>query len=224
MAPFGRSMLGVSLLLTGLAAQAGLDCATSTTRPALKRALETLPMQLGAWDGRDEPIDPEVRVEAQTDDCLNRIYEHAGRPGRRVTLWINYSRYGLNMRHSPEICLPGHGYEKVESLCRPLTIRRGEGPGQAITKLAYVRGELVQGVGFWYYIFGEGPWERYVRSLPITSRSSHGRTTRGSGLTVEIFCPGESDPEGELLCDFAESLLPELEPLLPDDRDSYAIP
>ena len=60
-----------------------------------------------------------------------------------------------------------------------------------ITRLGYARGELVEHVGFWYYIFGEGKLENFVRQLPITSRSSHGRTTRGSSMTVEIFYPGE---------------------------------
>ena len=63
-----------------------------------------------------------------------------------------------------------------------------------ITRLGYCQGELVQGVGFWYYIFGEGELEHFVRRLPITSRSSHGRTTRGSGMTVEVFCPGDERP------------------------------
>ena len=76
-----------------------------------------------------------------------------------------------------------------------------------ITRLGYGRGELVEHVGFWYYIFGEGKLENFVRQLPITSRSSHGRTTRGSSMTVEIFCPGEHDADGEALRDFAQVLL-----------------
>ena len=60
-----------------------------------------------------------------------------------------------------------------------------------------------------------------MRRLPITSRSSHGRTTRGSGLTVEVFCPGDVDPDAEALIDFASALLAELEPILPEDRAGY---
>jgi hypothetical protein len=95
---------------------------------------------------------------------------------------------------------------------------------QPISRLGYAQGELVLGIGFWYYIFGEGRVEHFVRSLPITSRSSHGRTTRGSGMTVEVFCPGESDPDSDALKDFGHALLKSLEPLLPEDRDEYYIP
>ena len=79
-------------------------------------------------------------------------------------------------------------------------------------------------MGFWYYIFGEGKLENYVRRLPITSRSSHGRTTRGSSMTVEVFYPGDNDPEGESLREFAQELVKALEPILPLERAVYHIP
>jgi len=46
----------------------------------------------------------------------------------------------------------------------------------------------------------------------------------GSGMTVEVFCPGESDPEGEAIRDFARSLLIALEPILPENRAEYFVP
>jgi hypothetical protein len=99
-----------------------------------------------------------------------------------------------------------------------------EGEDVPVMRLGYAQGELVQIVGFWYYIFGEGRLEQYVRGLPITSRSSHGRTTRGSGLTVEVFCPGTTDPDGGALRDFAARLLAALDPVLPAERAQYFIP
>jgi hypothetical protein len=88
----------------------------------------------------------------------------------------------------------------------------------------YSQGELVQVIGFWYYIFGEGRLEHFVRGLPITSRSSHGRTTRGSSMTVEVFCDRDSDPDGEALKGFARTLLPAIDRLLPAHRAEYYIP
>jgi hypothetical protein len=93
-----------------------------------------------------------------------------------------------------------------------------------MTCLGYSKGELVERVGFWYYIFGEGKLEKLVRRLPITSRSSHGRTTRGSSMTVEIFGSGDHDPDDSALQDFAHSLLLELEPILPSERAEYHVP
>lgn len=224
MSPLRRVLLCGALLTSGLAAQAGLEEMTKIDRPALKGRLSSLPAVLGDWVGHDLTPDPAVLRESQADDYLNREYESQSRPGVRFRLWINYSRLGNNLRHSPEICLPSGGWSKVESDCRVVPIEQPGGRPQPITRLGYAQGELVLGVGFWYYIFGEGRLERFVRGLPITSRSSHGRTTRGSGMTVEVFCPGESDPESEALADFARDLLVALEPLLPEDRDEYFIP
>jgi hypothetical protein len=211
------------ILASGYAAQAALEQWSRIERPPLRAPLSSIPLELGDWVGQDVGVDPRIVAESQATEYINRDYECRGRPGRRLRLWINYSRLGLNLRHSPKICLPSGGWTEVESLCKVLPIRHagGEIP---VTRLAYSQGELVQGVGFWYYIFGEGRLERYVRGLPITSRSSHGRTTRGSGMTVEVFCPGEIDPDGEALRDFASALLGALEPILPDDRAEYYIP
>lgn len=218
-----RAALAAVILAIGLVAQEGLKAATQTTRPALTRELATIPMVLGNWVGTDEEVDRAVLKESQADDYLNRVYEDRTRPGRKVWLWINYSRHGLNLRHSPEVCLPSGGWTKVESQCQVMPIRCGEAT-IPVTRLSYSKGELVQRIGFWYYIFGEGRLEHYVRTLPITSRSSHGRTTRGSGLTVEVFAPSDADPEGEALKDFAGSLAEELGPILPEDRAQYHIP
>jgi hypothetical protein len=141
-----------------------------------------------------------------------------------LTLWMNYSRTGLNMRHSPAVCLPSGGWTQIESATKVLEVERPGRPALGLMRLGYAQGELVQEVGFWYYIFGEGRVERWVRRLPITSRSSHGRTTRGSGLTVEVFCPGEVDPDGEAVKGFASALLATLEPILPEDRAEYHVP
>jgi len=224
MPPIRRVVLCGLILTSGMAAQAALESWNRIERPLLRKPLVSLPMELGDWVGRDEPVDPAVIREAQTTECVNRIYQNRRDPSLRLTLWINYSNLGLNMRHSPEKCLPSNGWTKVESLCQEIPVHDGLGKSMRIMRLGYKQGELVQIIGFWYYIFGEGRWERAVRQLPITSRSSHGRTTRGSGLTVEVFCPSENDPEGEALKEFSESLLTALEPIVPKERAEYFIP
>jgi hypothetical protein len=224
MSPLRRVLICGSMLTLGLAAQAGLEEVTKIERPALLRPLSSVPKELGDWVGEDLDVDRDVFRESQADDFLNRAYESRSRPGVRFRLWINYSRTGNNLRHSPEICLPSGGWTKVESDCRVLSIEQPGRKPLLMTRLGYTQGELVQGIGFWYYIFGEGRLEHFVRGLPITSRSSHGRTTRGSGMTVEVFTPGDSDPDGEALKDFAQRLLAAIEPLLPENRAEYFIP
>lgn len=216
-----RTILGAAILSIGLAAHAAIERAADGPRPRLKKKLADIPLILGDWVGRDVEVDPDVLKESQADDHLNRVYEHRLHPGRTVSLWINYSQHGLNLRHSPEVCLPSSGWEKVEARCRVDSI--GD-TGRRLMKLAYSKGELAQTIGFWYYIFGETRWERYARSLPISSGSSHGRATRGSGLTVEVFSSGETDGDGRALAEFAAEIDRALAPILPDDRVQYYIP
>jgi hypothetical protein len=145
-------------------------------------------------------------------------------PGLTLVLWVNFSLTGTNLRHTPEICLPSGGREKIEAQTRVFEIPTDTGPPVRVSRLAYSRGELVDHVGFWYYIFGEGQLENYVRRLSITSQSSHGRATRGSSMTIEVFYPGDRDPNGEALRDFAREMVRELESILPTPRAAYHLP
>lgn len=219
-----RCGLCAAMLTLGLAARAGLERFDASERPALRRSLSTLPTTLGDWIGRDVPVAADIVERAQTSDYLNREYVDRRDPGRKLMLWINYSEFGTNLRHTPEICLPSSGWEKIESETREMPVPAGDGRELTVTRLGYAQADLVKHVGFWYYIFGEGRLENYVRKLPITSRSSHGRTTRGSSMTVEVFYPGEVDPDGAMLADFARALLAELEPVLPPERAEYHVP
>jgi EpsI family protein len=212
------------LLATGLAAQAGLERINQTERPPLRQPLATIPTVLGDWVGYDQPVDPDIVARAQTTEYLSRVYESPSQPGLKLRLWVNYSSDGTNLRHTPEICLPSGGWTKIESQSREFPIDAGGETPVRVTRLGYARGELVEHVGFWYYIFGEGKLENYVRRLPITSRSSHGRTTRGSSLTVEVFYAGDQDVDGNSLCEFAHELMQALEPILPIPRAAYHIP
>lgn len=219
-----RTVLCGAILSTGLAAQAGLEQLNATVRPPLRQSLASVPLDIGDWAGKDEPIEANIVDRAQTTEYLNRTYESRKHPGLRLRLWINFSLQGTNLRHSPKICLPSGGWTEIESLTRVLPVPVSPGQSVEITRLGYNRGDLVEHVGFWYYIFGEGSLENYVRQLSITSRSSHGQTTRGSSMTVEVFYPGDHDPEGEALTEFAQELVKSLEPILPNERAAYHVP
>jgi hypothetical protein len=219
-----RIFLCVAVLCLGLAAQAALDRIDPGDRPALRTSLDTIPLRLGDWVGSDQPVHPDLIEQSETTDYLSRIYENRTYPGLKLQLWMNFSAFGRNLRHTPELCLPSGGWTKIESATREIEIPVGRPSSTWLTRLGYSRGELVEHVGFWYYVFGEGKVESYVRRLPITSRSSHGRTTRGSSMTVEVFYMGDLDPDGEALSEFARELIGAIEPILPADLAAYHVP
>ena len=120
--------------------------------------------------------------------------------------------------------MPAGGWTRIESATSVFDVAAPDGTPIRISKLSYSQGELVGNLGFWYYIFGEGQLEDYVRSLPITSQSSYGRVTRGSSVTFEVFYPGERDRNGEGLRDFVEQVIRHADPILPTIRAAYFLP
>jgi hypothetical protein len=219
-----RIVICGAVIAIGLAVQAGLEAACQLDRPPLRHRLSDLPMNSGDWIGAKYPVTEELIWESNATDYVSRVYESHKFPGLQLKLWANYSDIGQNLRHTPETCLPAGGWTKIESQTRVFEIPAADGPPIRVSRLAYSQGELVGHLGFWYYIFGEGKLENYVRSLPITSQSSYGRVTRGSSITIEVFYPGDRDPNGEGLRDFAGELIRSLDPILPLPRANYHLP
>jgi hypothetical protein len=219
-----RIIVGVAIVGLGLVAQAGLEAACGIDRPSLRRPLASLPTTMGDWVGAEHPVTEQLVAQAQATEYLSRVYESRRYPGLQVRLWVNYSILGDNLRHSPKICLPSGGWTENEAQRRILEVATAGGPTLALTRLGYTQGDLVSHIGFWYYIFGEGRIQNYIRRLPITSQSSYGRATRGSSITIEIFYPGDRDPNGDGLRDFAGELVRNLDPILPEGRAAYFLP
>lgn len=220
-----RIITAIAIVAAGLTAQVALEAACQLERPELARHLSTLPMRIGDWEGTESQVTDELIRESNATEYLSRVYESPRFPGLSLKLWANYSVRGANLRHTPETCLPAGGWTKIESQTRVFEVPDGDGrPPIRMTRLGYSQGELVGHLGFWYYIFGEGGLETYVRTLPITSQSSYGRVTRGSSITIEVFYPGDRDPNGDGLRDFAAELVRLLDPILPSPRATYYIP
>ena len=96
-----RCLLGSGILLVGLAAQTMLEHLNQTERPPLRKALSSIPTEFGDWVGWDEPVAADIVERAQTTEYLNRVYQSRTQPGLRFTVWLNYSRKGTNLRHTP---------------------------------------------------------------------------------------------------------------------------
>ncbi len=97
----------------------------------------SLPLEIGGWAGRDQPIEESVVKAAACDDYVNRTYV---RRGQAIQLWLAFGVRARDlMPHRPEVCYPGQGWtlegsRAVEPLladgsrldCRIYEFRRGE--------------------------------------------------------------------------------------------------
>src|SRR5262249_10481075 len=89
---FNRLFICGAILADGMAAQSALGALNRTERPALRMPLASIPLELGNWSGRDEPVDADIIERAQTTEYINRTHESRKHAGLRLRLWINYSR------------------------------------------------------------------------------------------------------------------------------------
>ena len=80
--------------------------------PVPPGTLAKLPMMIGAWQGRDEPLDERIIRATDTDDHVSRRYV---RGSDTVHLFV---AYGVNLRdlmpHRPEVCYVGAGWTRDE--------------------------------------------------------------------------------------------------------------
>lgn len=98
---------GYRLLSKGIGASLG-----QVMPPA--RPLADIPLKLGAWLGRDVPLDERVLNEERfDDDFVNRTYRDT-RSGRQVSLFVGYvGRPYVLLAHRPEICYPANGWPQT---------------------------------------------------------------------------------------------------------------
>lgn len=80
------------------------------------KQLALIPLRIGDWSGRDaQPFDDEVIAALGVDEYINR--EYVARYAAPLVLYIGYyasQREGDSI-HSPQNCLPGGGWQPVES-------------------------------------------------------------------------------------------------------------
>lgn len=77
-------------------------------------SLAAVPLQLGAWTGRDQPLEKAMVEAADVDDHINRAYFEEG-SGRGVGLFVGFGVRARDMApHRPEVCYPGAGWNLRE--------------------------------------------------------------------------------------------------------------
>ena len=101
------------LIACFLSASAYIARASKIEPVVMRESLTRMPLQIGAWQGRDVAIDQRTLGVLRLDDYLNRIYDNGP---VHVGIYIGFyqtQRQGATM-HSPLNCLPGAGWNPVK--------------------------------------------------------------------------------------------------------------
>ena len=70
-----------------------------------------IPLEIGAWEGRDLEIGPETRQILETDDVIQRNYRHPLHRQSTVQLAVVFSPRNRRVAHPPEVCYTAAGWE-----------------------------------------------------------------------------------------------------------------
>jgi len=134
-----------------LQATAFYAIASRSERAPLISPLSAFPRALDGWTvARDMPIEKEIQDVLRADDTLNRIYVNPSRTGYAI-LFIAYfktQRYG-QAPHSPKNCLPGSGWEPVETGRQTIGVSGWDAP-IATNRYVVEHGDEKSVVLYWY--------------------------------------------------------------------------
>ena len=176
--------------------------------------LRELPYALDSWTGTDQPVEEQIVRAVGVDDYVNRVYL---RPQVGfVQLYIGYyaSQRTGDTIHSPKNCLPGSGWDPLQSSYSKVSVSEG----REIEVNAYViqRGLDKQMVFYWYQSRGRVIASEYSGKFwMVADAISRHRT---DGALVRLVTPmndGEI-PARERLVSFTQLLFPHLESIIPN--------
>jgi EpsI family protein len=201
----------VVLLLLGAGAYVARAGSAETAVDRLD--LNHLPLALGRWHGVDtEPLADDVVAKLGVDDYLNRFYSRQG--GAPIAVYVGY--YGSQRQgdtiHSPQNCLPGAGWQPVESGRQVL----GEGDAAVeVNRYVIAKGLNKQVVLYWYQGRGRIVANEYANKLLLMADAA--RLGRTNGGLVRLISPVVTTPAAATaeLAAFAGALRPYLSRHLP---------
>jgi EpsI family protein len=112
--------------------------------------LSAFPTAAGDWHMyQDVPIEKEVLAILRADDTLNRIYTNSNKEAAFLFMAFFRTQRSGQAPHSPKNCLPGSGWEALES--DPITVNV---PGRAepilTNRYVVARGNDKSVVLYWY--------------------------------------------------------------------------
>ncbi len=184
------------------------------TLPLPPGTLNSLPMRIGPWIGKDTPLSESIIRVADVDDYVCRNYRHRVE-GRSVALFV---AYGVRARdlvpHRPEVCYPGNGW--TQQRLEPCTIETDGGQVLTARLFQFAQGGLgASSVLVLNYYIVDG------RTCPdvslLRSKAWRGQATIRYMAQVQMtttVSPLDTDASERTLREFARLAAPQIQRLL----------
>jgi EpsI family protein len=212
-----KAAIGLTAVLL---AQGAVYYATAarTERVSSVASLQFFPAAIGPWHlVLDMPVEREVQDVLKADDTLNRVYADPS-SGAKAILFIAYfktQRTGAEP-HSPKNCLPGTGWEPVETPgVIPIPVAGRPAP-IVVNRYVVARGDAQSVVLYWYQSHGRIIASEYAAKLWLIADAIHYRRSDTALIKVVVPVGGSSDFAARTATGFVQAVYPLLAVQFPD--------
>jgi EpsI family protein len=218
--------LAAALLFLALDYYVYYHLATQEIHPA-RTSLEAFPTSLGEWKcPRRETLEPQVVTNLGVTDYLVCTFQREVNPAV-VGLYVGYHGSQVrkegggsnnNMIHPPAHCLPGSGWDIIDSRLVSLDLPGLPGAPARVNRLIVAKGELRQIVVYWYQERGRviaRDWEKIFDLF--WDRAARSRTDGALVRFSATIGLKETPEEAEArLVDLAREVVPKLPAYVPN--------
>jgi len=174
------------------------------------------PKQIGEWVGKEERFDQEIYDLLGVDDSF--LCNYNTRKGGQVNLYVGFyqSQREGDTIHSPRHCMPGAGWNIIDTSSEELTIPNRKPAKIKVARLTLEKGTQRQVVLYWFQSRGRIIRSEYMDKVYLVMDSIAKRRTDGS--FVRLIAPAINGDEGKAIKDlkeFAQVLIPILGEYIP---------
>jgi EpsI family protein len=179
------------------------------------KPLSTFPKTIGQWEGVEKRFEAIIYEVLGVDDSFYADYTNAN--GKWINLYIGYyqsQREGETI-HSPKNCMPGGGWNIIESTTVPLNIGGNPESRINIIKLVLQNGRQKQISYYWYHSRGRIISSEYLQKIYLVWDAVTRNRTDGS--FVRLITPVDANESDTIaaLEDFVRELFPILNQYIP---------
>ncbi len=179
----------------------------------LHQPLSQLPYILGGWMGREQPLTERIIQAVGVSDYTNRTY--VSQTGF-AQLYVGYyaSQRTGDTIHSPKNCLPGAGWDPIQSGYATIAIPGGR--QIVVNEYVIQQGLDKELVFYWYQGRGRVIASEYSGKFWMVADAISRNRTDGA-LVRLITSMNDSEPKARArLEDFAQQVFPPLDHLIPN--------
>lgn len=179
-----------------------------------RRVLGSFPKTVGAWEGDDVKLDLRMVKALKADDLLTRVYRAPQYP----PLWL-YIAYFKSQRqgetiHSPKNCLPGSGWEPLESGREAVSL--GAGRSVVVNRYLVQNGLDRQLVLYWYESHGRTIASEYRAKVYMVLDAIKMNRTDGALVRVSLPLLGDELETDKIAQQFVREIYAHLGEYIPE--------